>query len=1406
MSDTFSVKAILSAEDSSFRSVFNNAQGVLSNFNSSTSGLLGGLSNVTSMVKSGLGFGILQGIGQQAFNVVSNAVSGLTSNLGGAISRYDTLKQFPRTMELMGFKTEETKNASEKLVAAIDGLPTTLDGITKNAQNIALITGNLDGATNTAIALNNAFLMSGSSTAEAERGLTQYVQMMSAGKVDMQSWRTLLETMSPALTMVAKSFGYTGESAKTDLYNALQSGEITFNDFNARLVEMNNGMDVAGVHFDGFAKLAKSSSKGIGTSIENLKTTVVKQMANTIEAFDNAGLSIADSLDAIKQKINTAMTSFIGNAKTESSKAFNYLKDAGLKTKDALVEAFQKFERSPAMDAVKKSLETITHNLGSILPNTIKALEPIIEGVASVASKVLAAISDTIAKVTGSAAFMTFCKNIGTAIEKVGGIVEKVIQESQRYIKAIISAANDVMSAFGKAFDAITNTAQATGTANKLYENFQKVLGFVKDALIKVAGFLEKHHGWILKIIEHLPQIAALILGVKAALLVIEKVRGFMVLIDQTKSFMLSLKDAGSSVGNFVSNLVSKFTGGSQDAGNQLANLTGRADTAWMRISSGASEAGGKVSSGLGGGFKSAATATSGAASGIVSSLGGIVAGVGAAVGIIFGIIEAVKKWKEEQYKAGQALHEMTEEESQFVEASKQTCQAYNDMKDAALDLYGSKEADIATTELLRDKYLELLDANGKVIEGKEELAEKLAGEMCESLGLEKSKVEELRGEYQNLIDSNGKVKTGYEERADEILGEIAQAWGLEKTEVADIISKNKDLIGVVNDVSEAKRESAKVEAINEAYKQSIQDAIKLESDHKTALELKQKAEEELAAFQAENGDNFTKYTDKQRGEYDKIMEKIDKYNTALEENEVAQRNNAEVTEIEGDARVAAAEGDAEALELCWSRLTEDMKSHTNASKEELMQQLNDTQAYLNERKAAYEKSGSEEDRIELERAQSKRNWAAEEYDLLLQNQDGYLTKSLEAQREAAQKELDEAQAHLDEIILRNRNAASEKYKQSTDAAKELVAQKKETLKTIEDDLQASLITQEALESDSLSRQKETTQQETTEKKNIAINNAHDEAEGVQKELSTIPDDTNKIYGETKNNVLSQTQETTKIAGAEAQNTTNAYKAGLFPMESAIGSMIGATAQTFLNKANDMKTGAVKSSQETAGGMVKEFSTLPGGLSDKATAAMNMTQQQLIIGQSMLVFSTVGMVSAIVSQFDTLSSRLSSVGSNAMIGLNIGLCSRAGAVYNTAASIANNVANTIAAALQVHSPSRLMMWMGEMTGQGLVKGLEASESGVSKAAEGIATAMTQNIDTAMDMVVRPDLIGMESINRQMAQLSHGQTFSMKSDYNYNGAFQATIEVPVNLNGREISRVTVDTDSQEQYFNKKRYGR
>ncbi|WP_373752364.1 tape measure protein [Jeotgalibaca porci] len=239
--------------------------------------------------------------------IASAAFKLMAQSMDAAISRFDTMQRYPKVLSSLGYGAEESEASISKLADGIDGLPTKLDDVVASTQQLTAITGDLETFTDTVLALNNAFLASGASTADASRGTDQYIQMLSTGKVDLQSWKTLQETMPVALQKTAEAMGYTGTRAQRDLYDALNSGEITFRDFQNQLIDLGTGLgDLAG--------LAKENSKGIGTSFGNLRNAVAKNMANMITKADEltvalTGKTIAENLDSLKHIINASFES-----------------------------------------------------------------------------------------------------------------------------------------------------------------------------------------------------------------------------------------------------------------------------------------------------------------------------------------------------------------------------------------------------------------------------------------------------------------------------------------------------------------------------------------------------------------------------------------------------------------------------------------------------------------------------------------------------------------------------------------------------------------------------------------------------------------------------------------------------------------------------------------------------------------------------------------------------------------------------------------------------------------------------------------------------------------------------------------------------------------------------------------
>lgn len=290
--DSYSVQAVLSVKDKNFTSTMKTAQSTLSGLDSSTQ------KSSNSVALLGTAFAVAQ-------KVVSSACNVIQSSVQAAVSRVDTLNQYPKIMEQLGFTSAEAEASINKLSDGIMGLPTSLDTIVESAQSIALVSGNLDEATDVALALNNAFLAAGTSTDVASSATEQYNKMLSTGKVTSQEWQSLQNAMRYTLNDVSEAMGYASDNS-WELYYALQSGEVTFDDFNAALVECSEAEG-------GFAEMAQVASGGIATSWEIVKTAVVRGVADMIQAWneaaeDNGIPTIQESLNSLRNVIDTVFT------------------------------------------------------------------------------------------------------------------------------------------------------------------------------------------------------------------------------------------------------------------------------------------------------------------------------------------------------------------------------------------------------------------------------------------------------------------------------------------------------------------------------------------------------------------------------------------------------------------------------------------------------------------------------------------------------------------------------------------------------------------------------------------------------------------------------------------------------------------------------------------------------------------------------------------------------------------------------------------------------------------------------------------------------------------------------------------------------------------------------------------
>ena len=355
MAESFSVEAILSATDKNMTSTMKKALGSCQSFG--------------DRVKS-----IVAGVG--VTKVIGATMNVLSSSFDGAINRFDTMQSYPKVMKSLGFEVEQSQKSVAKLNQSVQGLPTSLADVVTTSKSLAAVTGNIDKATDTTIALNHAFLASGSSSEDASRGLQQYSQMLAKGTVDMQSWRTLQETMAPALTKVAKKLGITSGNAN-ELYAALQNGTITFDQFNDAMIECDT-------ETGGFADTALEASKGVKTSMTNIKSAVQNLEQGFMSAMNNMLKSkamggLVDNLEKIKSKIydfrNSIMETkddgltwdFKPGVMENVSKAMDWLADRANNAKAMIQQFYDGFMKTDAVQNAITMFDKIKDAIGNVM-------------------------------------------------------------------------------------------------------------------------------------------------------------------------------------------------------------------------------------------------------------------------------------------------------------------------------------------------------------------------------------------------------------------------------------------------------------------------------------------------------------------------------------------------------------------------------------------------------------------------------------------------------------------------------------------------------------------------------------------------------------------------------------------------------------------------------------------------------------------------------------------------------------------------------------------------------------------------------------------------------------------------------------------------------------------------------
>lgn len=447
MAESFSVEAILSATDKNMTSTMKKALGSCQSFG--------------DRVKS-----IVAGVG--VTKVIGATMNVLSSSFDGAINRFDTMQSYPKVMKSLGFEVEQSQKSVAKLNQSVQGLPTSLADVVTTSKSLAAVTGNIDKATDTTIALNHAFLASGSSSADASRGLQQYSQMLAKGTVDMQSWRTLQETMAPALTKVAKKLGIASGNTN-ELYEALQNGTISFDQLNDAMIECDT-------ETGGFADTALETSKGVKTSMTNIKSAVQNLEQGFMSAMNNMMKSkamggLVDNLEKIKSKIydfrNSIMETkddgltwdFKPGVMENVSKAMDWLADRANNAKAMIQQFYDGFMKT---DAVQNAITMF--------------------------DKIKDAIGNVMDKLQDSKVFEQLGQDIGNIIAKVEDVTSKIAD-------FVANLKTEDVKKFAGAIKLLAGAFVGIKVGSKLTSTIKGVVGSAQSGYSKLKSIIDKIKG-----------------------------------------------------------------------------------------------------------------------------------------------------------------------------------------------------------------------------------------------------------------------------------------------------------------------------------------------------------------------------------------------------------------------------------------------------------------------------------------------------------------------------------------------------------------------------------------------------------------------------------------------------------------------------------------------------------------------------------------------------------------------------------------------------------------------------------------------------------------------------------------------------------------------------------------------
>lgn len=325
MAESFSVKAILSAQDKGFTSAFKSAMGTVS--------------NLKSTLTSGIGFGIMAGIGQKAFGAVTSSIGGMVSELNSSSAAWKT---FNGNMSMVGKGADEIASVKKELQEFAED---TIYSASDMASTYAQLSAVGIKSTNKLVKGFGGLAAAAENPKQAMKTLSQQATQMAAKPtVAWSDFKLMIEQTPAGISAVAKEMGMT----TTELVQNVQDGKIATEDFFDAIAKVGTN--------DAFTKLA-TEYKTVDQAMDGLTETVSNKLAPSFDVLSGRAIK---SLDGIINKIGDfdgneiagKLTGFLDKA----SGYWNVLKTEALEVKIAFGDAFS---------AIGEDLGKITGAFGS---------------------------------------------------------------------------------------------------------------------------------------------------------------------------------------------------------------------------------------------------------------------------------------------------------------------------------------------------------------------------------------------------------------------------------------------------------------------------------------------------------------------------------------------------------------------------------------------------------------------------------------------------------------------------------------------------------------------------------------------------------------------------------------------------------------------------------------------------------------------------------------------------------------------------------------------------------------------------------------------------------------------------------------------------------------------------------